>query len=64
MLVQHTIPDIAEKISRLFSAMKGKDSADVIAKDINDILIYVDKVPPNIVSGAWDLFAQRKGVEI
>lgn len=58
------MPDVAEKISRLFSAMKGKDTPDVIAKDINDILIFGDKVPSNIVSSAWDYFAKRKGVSI
>ena len=58
------MPDVTEKISRLFSAMKGNDSPDIIAKDINDILIIGDKVPSNIVSGAWDYFAKRKGVNI
>lgn len=63
-MIQLTVPDIAEKISRLFSAMKGKNSAGIIAKDINDILIYADKIPINMVSGAWEYFAKRKGVEI
>lgn len=63
-MIQHTVPDIAEKISRLFSAMKHTDSPDVIAKDIDDILIYGDKVPISLLNPSWDYFAKRKGVKI
>ena len=62
MLVQHTVPDVAEKISRLFFAMNDKELPDVVAREINDILIYGDKVPYNIISSAWDYFAKSKGV--
>ena len=61
-MIQHTVPDIAEKISRLFSAMKGKESLDIIAKDINDILIYGDKIPISLLNPSWDYFAKRKRV--
>ena len=61
-MVQHTVPDIAEKIGRLFSAMKHAESPDIIAKEINDILIYGDKVPLSLLKSAWNYFAQRKGV--
>jgi len=64
LLIQHTIPDVAEKISRLFSAMKGKESLDIVAKDINDILIYGDKIPISLLNPSWDYFAKRKGVSI
>ena len=63
MLNQYATPEVAEKIARLFSAMKGHDTSDVVAKDINDILIFGDKIPSNIVSSAWDLFAQKNGVK-
>lgn len=61
-MIQHTVPDIAEKISRLFSVMKGKESLDIIAKDINDILIYGDKIPISLLNPSWDYFAKRKKV--
>ena len=64
MLTQYTSPEVAEKIGRLISVLNGKESPDVIAKEINDILIYGDKIPFNIVSSAWDYFAKRKGVNI
>lgn len=63
-MVQLTTPDIAEKIDRLFSGMKNTESCDVIAKEINDILIYGDKVPLSLLKSAWNYFAQRKGIEI
>ena len=56
------MPDIAEKISRLFSAMKGKESSDIVAKEINDILVYGDKIPISLLNPSWDYFAKRKGV--
>ena len=62
-MIQNTVPDIAEKIGRLFSGMKNTESPDVIAKDINDILIYVDKVPVSLLNPSWDHFAKRKGVD-
>jgi len=61
-MINHTIPDIAEKISRLFSAMNGQESFDVIAKEINDILIYGDKIPISLLNPSWTYFAKRKGV--
>ena len=64
LMIHHTIPDIAEKISRLFSAMNGQESFDVIAKEINDILIIGDKVPLSLLNPSWDYFAKRKGVTI
>jgi len=63
-MLQHTMPAIAEKISRLVSSMKGKESPDVIAKDINDILIYGDKIPISLLNPSWDYFAKRKGASI
>lgn len=61
-MIQHTVPDIAEKISRLFSGMKDKESTDIVAKDINDILIYGDKIPISLLNPSWDYFAKRKKV--
>ncbi len=59
---QLTVPEIAEKISRLYLAMKNQESPEIIAKEINDILIYGDKVPLSLLKSAWHYFAQRKGV--
>jgi hypothetical protein len=61
-MVQHTIPDIAEKIGRLYSAMKEQESPEIIATEINDILIYGDKVPISLLNPSWNYFAKRKGV--
>ncbi len=63
-MAQHTAPDIAEKISRLYLAMKEQESPEIIAKEINDILIIGDKVPLSLLKSAWTYFAERKGVEI
>lgn len=59
---QLTVPEIVEKISRLYSAMKNQESPEIIAKEINDILIYGDKVPISLLNPSWDYFAKRNGV--
>ena len=61
-MIQQTVPAIAEKINRLFSGMKNTESPDIIAKEINDILIYADKIPISLLNPSWDHFAKRKGV--
>ena len=61
-MIQHTVPEIANKISRLFSAMKEQESPEIIATEINDILIYGDKVPISLLNPSWNYFAKRKGV--
>lgn len=58
------VPEIAKRIAELHSLLKNGNTPDEIGNKINDILIYADKVPCNILSGAWDLFAKRKGVSI
>ena len=45
-----TVPDIAKKIGRLFSGMKNTESPTIIAKEINDILIYADKIPVSLLN--------------
>lgn len=61
-MTDKNIPSIAERISKLFSAMKGQESAENIAKNINDILIYGDKISVSLLSSSWDYFAKRKGL--
>ena len=61
-MIQHTVPEIAEKIGRLYSVMREQESLEIIAKEINDILIIGDKVPLSLLSPSWDYFAKRKGV--
>ena len=60
-MLQHTVPEIAEKIGRLYSAMKEQESPEIIAKEINDILIYGDKIPISLLKPSWGYFAKRRG---
>ncbi len=62
IMIQHTVPEIANKIGRLFSAMNGTESTDTIAKEINDILVYGDRVPISLLNPSWHHFAKCKGV--
>ena len=64
MMSQLTVPEIAEKIGRFYLAMREQESPEIIVKEINDILIYGDKVPLSLLKSAWDYFAKRKGVSI
>jgi hypothetical protein len=52
MMSQLTVPEIAEKIGRLYFAMREQESPEIIAKEINDILIYGDKVPLSLLKSA------------
>ncbi len=61
-MIQHTVPEIANKIGRLFSALNGTESFDIIAKEINDVLIYGNQVPISLLNPSWDYFAKRNGV--
>jgi hypothetical protein len=63
-MVKPIVSDIAEEIDRLFSGMKNTESHDIVVKDINDILLYADKVLISLLNPSWDYFAQRKGVKI
>ncbi len=63
-MIQHTVPEIANKIGRLFSAMKGTESTDTIAKEINDVLIFADKIPISLLNPSWTFFAKQKGVSL
>lgn len=57
------IPEITEKIASLYNTLKSSgDSTDNIVKKINDILIFGEKVPLNILEAAWDFFANARGV--
>ena len=58
------VPDIAEKISDLYNAIKNTCASPTdIADKINSILIYGDGVPTNLLDAAWDQFARQKGVK-
>jgi len=61
-MIQHTVPEIANKIARLYSAMREQESPEIIAKEINDLLIIVDKVPLSLLNPSWLYFAKQKGV--
>lgn len=62
--LEHNSPSVSKRIEELYKVMKHLHDPSDIAKNINDILIYADKIPINIVSGAWEYFAKRKGVSI
>ena len=58
------IPDITRKITRLYNAIKHDcESPEEIAGKINDILLHGEKIPQQLLSSAWDYFAQKKGVQ-
>ena len=61
-MIQHTVPDIAEKIGRLYSAMREQESPEIIAQEINDLLIIIDKVPLSLLNPSWTFFAKQHGV--
>jgi len=59
-----TVPEIARRIAELHSILKINNSLNDIAKKINDVLIYAEKVPVQLLRPAWELFAKDKGVDI
>jgi hypothetical protein len=60
--LEHNTPSVSKRIEELYKIMKHLYDPSEVASKINDILIYADKIPINIVSGAWEYFAKRKGV--
>ena len=59
-----TVPEIAKKIGSLYGALKeNADSVDDVAKKINDILIYGERISPQFLSPAWEVFAKERGVK-
>lgn len=59
-----TVPEIAKKIGLLYSALKaGGNSEEESATKINDIMIFGDKIPPNLLSAAWDFYAKDLGAK-
>lgn len=56
-----TVPEIADKITKLYSILKQIDSTENTARKINDILIHGDKVPLQLLTPAWELFAKKMG---
>ncbi|MGI0056853.1 MAG: hypothetical protein ACREAK_05710 [Nitrosarchaeum sp.] len=57
-----TVPEICSRIEDLHSMLKNRYPANEIAKRINDILIYADNIPQNLIRSAWELFAKKNGV--
>lgn len=58
------VPEIANKINELYNAIREiSRSPDEIANKINSILIYGDRVSPDILKPAWDYFMEKKGLE-
>ena len=57
-----TVPEIYSRIEDLHSMLKNRYPAEEIAKRINDILIYADNIPQNLIRSAWELFGKKHGV--
>ncbi len=57
------VPEIAKRIAELHTMLKKSNSVSEIGKKINDVLIYAEKVPVQLLRPAWELFAKNKGVE-
>lgn len=58
------VPDITKKISQLYSTLKvTDDSSEEIAHKINDILIWGEKIPQQLLAAAWDYYATKSGVK-
>jgi len=59
-----TVPEIAKKIKSLYSTLKGNgDSPQELARKINDILLFGEKIPRQLVLSAWEFFATESGVK-
>lgn len=59
-----TVPEICSRIEELHSMLKNRYPAEEIAKRINDILIYADNIPQNLIRSAWELFGKKNGVYV
>ena len=57
------VPEIVDKINDLYHVLKKTCATADIANQINSILIYGDGVPSNLLSAAWNRFAQERGVK-
>jgi hypothetical protein len=53
---------VANRIKELSILLHEKKSLQR-AKEINDILIYGDKISLEILQDAWDYFAYKKGIK-
>ena len=58
-----TVPEIAKRIAELHKMFKQYNSTVETSKKINDVLIYAEKVPVQLLRTAWELFAKDKGVQ-
>lgn len=59
-----SVPEISKKISQLHSLLKEVgNSPEDIASKINDILLFGEKIPRQLVLSAWEFFATEMGVK-
>ena len=59
----NTIPEIVKRIAELHKVLNQYNRTDETGKKINDVLIYAEKVPVELLRSAWKLFAKERGVE-
>jgi len=62
MQIAKTVQSVSSRIEELYKVLIKFNEPEEAAQQINDILIYGDKIPENIISASWDYFAQRKKV--
>ena len=57
-----TVPEICTRIDDLHLMLKNRYPANEVGKRINDVLVHADQIPLRLLKPAWELFAQKKGV--
>lgn len=59
------VPEISKKIGLLYSILKASGSSvEDSATKINDIMIFAEKIPPNILDAAWNFYVKDLGVKL
>lgn len=57
------VDEITKKIHQLHVALRGTGASTVeIAKKINDILIFAEGIPQNLLALAWERLAAENGI--
>lgn len=59
----NSIDEIAKKITTLYNAIRvTSNTSNDTARKINDILIYGEKIPLNLLALAWEKLAAKNGI--
>ena len=58
------VEQVAKKIQMLYLTLRNDgNSVDELSHEINEILLIGKKIPLYVLNKAWDLFAEKHGVE-